>query len=125
MGEAKRRCPHRSEFDVDYKTSDVSDSAIFSGTNFDFLSSEKKKNLNFSITNSVIASSLIFIGILGKFMLARRNKKWILSLSNEGQFLFQCQQEKERGIDEWLDKNTTSLFSSPFIPKSVRWGVPI
>jgi len=123
--EAKKRCPHRSGFDTDYETSDVRNSVNFSGTEFGIVSSEKKKNPKFSITNSVVASCLIFIGILGKFLLARRNKKWVLSLTNEGKHLFQRQQEKERAIDEWLDKNTTSLFSSPFIPKSIRWGVPI
>mmetsp|Transcript_16078 Transcript_16078/g.37271 ORF Transcript_16078/g.37271 Transcript_16078/m.37271 type:complete len:2258 (+) Transcript_16078:270-7043(+) len=124
--EAKKQCPHRSEFDPDYETSAISDSTIFSGTEYGSLSLEKKKKTtHFSITNSVIASCLIFIGIVGKFIIARRNKEWVLSLTNEGQILFQCQQEKQRKLDEWLDENTTSLFSSPHIPKSIRLGVPI
>jgi len=124
--ESKKRCPHRSEFDPDYQFIEIGDSSILSGTGFGSTASEKKKNPRyFSIANSVIASCLIFIGILGKFILARRNNKWVQSLTNEGQVLFQCQQEKQRGTDDWLDENTTSLFSSPFIPKSIRWGVPI
>jgi hypothetical protein len=119
--ESKMRCPHHPESDLDIESLGITDSSVISDT-----SPEKKKNpMYFSIANSVVASCLIIVGILGKFMLARGNKKWIGSLSTEGQFLFRCQQDKQQGIDKWLDENTTSLFSSSFIPKSIRWGVPI
>lgn len=124
--ESKKRCPHRHEFGPDYEALNIADFSISSDTGFGLVPREKKKNpIYFSIANFVLASCLIIIGILGKFMLARRNKKWVRSLTNEGQFLLHCQQEKQREIDEWLDENTTSLFASPFIPKSIRWGVPI
>jgi len=126
LKESKKKCPHRPEFDPDYEALDIADSSILSDTGFGLAASEKKENpMYFSIANSVVASCLIIIGFLGKVMLARSNKKWVRSLTNEGQFLLYCQQEKQRGMDEWLDENTTSLFASPFIPKSIRWGVPI
>jgi len=124
--ESKRRCPHHPEFDPNYESSDIADSSSLSDAGFGPVPLEKKKNPRyFSIVNSVMATCLIIIGIIGKLILARNNKQWIHSLTNEGQLLLECQQEKQRGMDEWLDENTTSLFTSPSIPKSIRWGVPI
>ena len=122
---SKKRCPHHPEFDPSYDALNT-DSPGASDSGFGHVSPEKNKNpLYFSIANSVFASCFIILGLLGKVLLARRNKKWVRSLTNEGQILLHRQQEKQRGTDEWLDKNTTSLFDSPFIPKSIRWGVPI
>ena len=124
--QSKKRCPHRHEFDPDYQALNIADSSMSSDTGFGLLPQEKEKNpMYFSIANFVLASCFIVVGVLAKIMLARRNKKWVRSLTNEGQFLLNCQQEKEREIDDWLDENTTSLFASSFIPKSIRWGVPI
>lgn len=124
--ESKKRCPHRPEFDPNYESIDTADSSLLSDAAFGLVSSEQKQNsMYFSIANSVVASCLIIAGLLGKVILARRNKEWIQSLSNEGQFFFDCQREKEHAIEDWLNDNTTSLFTSSSIPKSIRWGVPI
>jgi hypothetical protein len=124
--QSKKRCPHRHEFDPDYQALNIADFSISSDTGFGLLpQEEEKKSIYFSIANFVLASCFIVVGVLAKIMIARRNKKWVRSLTNEGQFLLNCQREKERKIDDWLDENTTSLFASSFIPKSIRWGVPI
>jgi len=122
--ESKKQCPHRPEFEPDYEAFRIADSYILS--EFGPTPVETIKNpLYFSIANLIVASCLLLLGIIGKFILIRRNKKWIQSLTNEGQFLLHCQQEKQRGTEEWLDENTTSLFTSSYIPKSIRWGVPM
>mmetsp|Transcript_26664 Transcript_26664/g.73335 ORF Transcript_26664/g.73335 Transcript_26664/m.73335 type:complete len:2366 (+) Transcript_26664:359-7456(+) len=124
--ESKKRCPHHPEYDPEYESVDSIDFSLLSDAAFGLARSEQKQNPTyFSIANSVVASCLIIAGLLGKVAIARMNKKWIESLSNEGQFLFDRQRKKERITEEWLDENTTSLFASSSIPKFVRWGVPI
>jgi len=124
--ESKKRCPHHPEFDPNFEGQNTADSSSFSDTGFTIGSSEKKKNpMYFSIANSVVAGSFVVLGLLAKLFIARRNKRWVRSLTNEGRVLLHFQQEKLRGTDEWLDENTTSLYESPFIPKSIRWGVPV
>eukprot|EP00536_Pseudo-nitzschia_multiseries_P010192 jgi/Psemu1/325951/estExt_fgenesh1_pg.C_3040009 len=124
--ESKKRCPHHTAYDPKYESVDSTDFSFLSDAAFGLVRSEQKQNpMYFSIANSVVASCLIIAGLLGKVFVARRNKKWLESLSNEGQFFFDCQQEKERTAEEWLNANTTSLFASTSIPKFVRLGVPI
>jgi len=123
--ESKKRCPHHPEFDPNFEGVNTVDSSSISDVGFTLISSEKEKNPRyFSITNSALALSFIVLGMLAKLLHARRNRKWVRSLTNEGKILLHFQREKQRGTDEWLDENTTSLFDSPFIPKSIRWGVP-
>jgi hypothetical protein len=125
VNESKKRCPHLPEFDLDYDSSDFTNSILLTDAAFSLASSEQEKNPTyFNVANTVIVGCLILIGILGKIIVARRNKKWIHSLTNEGRFFLDCQRDKQQLMDDWLDANTSSLFASPFIPKSVRWGVP-
>lgn len=123
--DSKKRCPHHPEFDPSYVSQgDVS--TQLSSAVLGFGGSGHSQNPPyFNIANSIIAACLIIIGIAGKVMIAHRNRKWVNSLSFEGRSFLCSQQDKQTAMENWLDKNTTSLFASPHIPRSIRWGVPV
>ncbi|KAL3918626.1 MAG: hypothetical protein SGILL_004146 [Bacillariaceae sp.] len=124
--DSKKRCPHHPSFDPEYVALVEAESALLASPMLMFSSSEdSKKPMYFNIANGIIAAFLCIVGIAGKIRVARRNKKWMASLSYEGQFFLHQQREKQDETDTWLNDNTTSLFSSPHIPNSVRWGVPV
>lgn len=124
--DSKKRCPHHPNYDAEYVSLTQADSSLLSSPALNFSSSEESgKPMYFNIANGIIAGFLCIIGVVGKILVARRNKKWMASLSTEGRFFFQRQQEKRDEMSEWLDNNTTALASSPHIPRSVRRGVPI
>ena len=125
VSESKKRCPHLPQYDPSYDSSDFTNSVLLEDAAFNLVSSElKTKPKYFNIANSIIAGCLLVIGVLGKIEIARRNRKWTESLTEEGRFFLNCQRGKQRSVEDWLNENTTSLFTCLAIPKSVRWGVP-
>ncbi|KAG7337284.1 hypothetical protein IV203_026828 [Nitzschia inconspicua] len=124
--DSKKRCPHHLNFDSDYVSQTQEYSARLSSPALQFSSSEETgKSMYFNIANGIIAACLCITGFCGKLIVARRNKKWMASLSEEGKFFFHRQQEKENERSKWLDDNTTSLVLSPDISRTVRLGVPL
>jgi len=125
VNESKKRCPHLPQYDPSYDSSDFTNSVLLEDATFRLVSSEQRtKPKYFNIANSIIAICLLAFGILGKIEIARRNRKWRGSLTVEGRFFLNCQRNKQQATEEWLNENTTSLFTCQSIPKSVRWGVP-
>jgi len=124
--DSKKRCPHHPDFDLSYVSQTVEDPSVFSSLTFGLSESgESEKPMHFNIASTFIAVCLCVVGVLGKLMVARRNKKWMRSLTYEGGFFLSRQEENQKAMEKWLDEHTTSLVLSPYISKSVRWSVPI
>ena len=124
--DSKKRCPHHPEFDPSYVAETSEESALLPSAGFSFGHVEEgEKPIYFNIASTIIAGLLCIIGIAGKISVARRNKKWMKSLTDEGQFFLCRQNEKKEAMDKWLDSNTEPLVSDPFISKRIRWGVPV
>ncbi|KAL7549677.1 hypothetical protein ACHAWF_012940, partial [Thalassiosira exigua] len=116
------KCPHRSEFDPQSQEKQFLTSTA---ETLVLLQEESaKKPIYFTVTNSMIAGFIFILGILFRWTVDLRNKKWIESLSQEGHLHLELQREKEEKMLDSINKMTTSLFKSDAIPKRVRYGVP-
>lgn len=116
------KCPHRPEYDLDGAEDEFLLSPEESGL-FDSDESAQKP-IFFNVANSVVAGTIFICGVLYKWVVHRRNKRWMESLSREGRFHLQLQEEKEKRMEKMLDETTTSLLKSECITKRVRYGVP-
>jgi hypothetical protein len=124
VADSAKQCPHRIEFDPNATSAEFLRNPGKS-LGFEEQMERDTKAIYFNIANSVIAGCLLIIGVVGKWITRRRNRKWVASLQGEGRYLLEWQEEKERARDERLDRTTTSLFHSPFITKKVRLAVPV
>lgn len=119
-----KQCPHRVEYDPNATLSFLRDPEQtlvgFMGTG-----DSVTKTPWFNIANTVVAGCIFVFGVLCRWLVNRRNKKWVKSLTREGAFLLEKQHEKERKMEVMLETYTSSLFRSPHIPRNIQWGVPI
>ena len=118
------KCPHSGAYDPNITAAEFLKTPAKS-LGFDAQVSRDSKSVYFTVANSIIAAFLFILGVSGKWLLRRRNKKWVESLSGEGKVLLSMQQQKEQEKREVLNQSTTSLFSSPHLPKKVRIAVPV
>jgi hypothetical protein len=124
--DSKKRCPHHPEFDPAYVAESTEELALLPSAGFSLgRHEEDEKPMYFNIASTIISGLLCVIGIAGKISVARQNKKWMQSLTDEGRFFLCRQNEKKEAMGKWLDNNTKPLVSNPFISKKVRWGVPV
>jgi hypothetical protein len=119
--DAVTKCPHRPEFDPDAAEEEF---VLSPEDSFGLLESVEKP-IYFNVANSVVAGFIFICGILYRWMVHRRNKQWMESLSREGHFHLRLQELKERQMETMLDETTTSLMKSDCITKRVRYGVPL
>jgi hypothetical protein len=124
VADSAKQCPHRIEYDPKATTAEFLKNPGKS-LGFEEQLERDTKAVYFNVANSVIAGCLLIIGVVGKWITRRRNRKWVASLQGEGRYLLEWQQEKERAREERLNRTTTSLFQSPFITKKIRLAVPI
>ena len=118
-----KRCPHRPEFDPtdqQFWLSDDDDSPGF----FQVIE-PLEKPIYFNIANATLAFCIFLFGAFVRRIVYRRNKRWIDSLTEIGNFHFQLQKEKEKQMEQMLNEMTSSMFESNCIPKKVRYGVPV
>lgn len=118
-----KRCPHRPEFDPtdqQFWLSDEDDSPGF----FQVIE-PLEKPIYFNIANATLAFCIFLFGAFVRRIVYRRNKRWIDSLTEIGNFHFQLQKEKEKQMEQILNEMTSSMFESNCIPKKVRYGVPV
>ncbi len=116
-------CPHHSSYDPEAKPVSFLTSPADSLGFMEFASASNKPAY-FNIFNGILAAFLLSFGILAKWLLSGRNRKWVQSLSRQGGRLLESQQEKDRMMKNYLDSSTHSLLFSPSIPRNVRYGVP-
>jgi hypothetical protein len=124
VADSAKQCPHRIEYDPNATSAEFLRNPGKS-LGFEEQMERDSKAIYFNVANSAIAGCLLIIGVLGKWITRRRNRKWVASLQGEGRYLLEWQQEKERAREERLNRTTTSLFQSPFITNKVRLAVPI
>lgn len=123
VDDSAMKCPHRPEFDPyaleeGFLLSPAETLGLLQDESVD-------KPIYFTVINSIIAGIIFIFGILCRWIVNRRNRRWIESLSREGHLHLELQQQKEKEMIEMLNKTTTSLFKSECIPKRVRYGVPL
>lgn len=121
---AARRCPHNDKYDPNAEPLSFLSSPA-SSLGFLHLESDTTNPAYFLAVNTAIAVVLFAVGVLAWLATSKRNKKWIESLDREGEILFKRQQKKEKEMQTMLDSTTTSLYSYPYIPRRVRYGVPL
>ncbi|CAJ1937638.1 unnamed protein product [Cylindrotheca closterium] len=124
VDDAVTKCPHRPEYDPNAGNEEF---LLTPEDSFGLLDSQGgvKKSTVFNVANSVIAGGIFMCGLLYRWFVERRNRKWISSLSREGHYHLQMQMQKEKEMDAMLDETTTSLFRSECISCRVRYGVPL
>mmetsp|Transcript_4361 Transcript_4361/g.10224 ORF Transcript_4361/g.10224 Transcript_4361/m.10224 type:complete len:2166 (-) Transcript_4361:131-6628(-) len=124
VDDAVSKCPHRPEYDPNAGNEEF---LLTPEDSFGLFDSAEgvKKSMVFNVANSVIAGGIFICGLLYRWFVEHRNKKWIRSLSREGHYHLQMQKQKEREMDAMLDETTISLFRSECISPRVRYGVPL
>jgi len=123
VDDAVTKCPHRPEYDPNSSSEEF---LLAPGDSFGLLDSSEgvKKSMYFNIANSVIAGGIFICGLLYRWYVETRNRKWMRSLSREGRYHLRMQKQKEREMDDMLDETTASLFKSNCISMRVRYSVP-
>jgi hypothetical protein len=120
LSEAPKKCPHHEEYDpraspVEYQAFDAAD--------------RKKDSIGFLITLAVVTVSLVLcvflLSVAIKFLVHRRNKNWLRTISNEKVMLLDRLQRAEQEKEAELNNMTKSMFLSRAIPFYVRWFIPI
>jgi hypothetical protein len=122
VGSAKQ-CPHHPNYDPDATPASFLRSQANSFWTMGMIAPVEKTSY-FNVANAIFAGLLLMFGVLCRWLVKRRNQKWVQSLSREGTFFYRRQEEKEHQMESMLDQSTTALFRSPRIPWKIRWGVP-
>ncbi|KAL3936622.1 MAG: hypothetical protein SGBAC_008099 [Bacillariaceae sp.] len=124
VDDAVTKCPHRPEYDPNAGNEEF---LLTPEDSFGLLDPEEgvKKSMLFNVANSVIAGGIFICGLLYRWFVERRNRKWRRSLSREGHYHLEMQKQKEIEMNAMLDATTTSLFRSEGISPRVRYGVPL
>jgi hypothetical protein len=121
--DSAKKCPHRPEFDPNIIKQDLLLTPEESLGLFKDIESIEK-SIFLTVANSMIAGCIFIFGLLCRRMVDQRNKQWMESLSREGRFHLQIQQNKETEMVEILNATSTSILRSACIPRRVRYGVP-
>lgn len=118
LADAPSKCPHRPEYG--------SPSRVYRAFEVE---AADQSSLNFllaafvSVLAIVIAMGLCTIVV--KILVRRRHKKWVQSLSNRQKAVV-CAQERKREEElVAINENSSSLFTSEYVPRFLRWGIPM
>lgn len=120
LNNALRNCPHREEYVTNAKPIEYED----------FTSPENEDDIMlFLITLAIAAGCLIcaiFIIITCvKFIVLRRNRKWVQTLSPEKVMYLHNLQEEVQSKETVLNRTTKSMFNAREIPLLIRLIIPI
>ena len=119
LNDAQRRCPHSPLYDDKDVTL----------TYESFASPEPESSIRFFVLLGIVAGSLLIavfsIVTIVKFVVRRRNAKWIRSVPTQKLVLLWQQQRKEEEKESELNEMTYSMFKSPEIPLWLRLLMPV
>jgi len=118
LNDANRRCPHSPQYD---------DTVAVSYESFE--SPEPDSSIKFFVLLGIVAGSLLLTVLavitIVKVIVRRRNRRWISKVETEKVFLLWQQQRKEEEKESELNEMTSSMFTSPEIPRWLRLLMPI
>ena len=119
LNEASRKCPHSPMYDEDFQAIEYEP----------FEPPSTKYSLKSLLTFGGLAFAvLLIIGLLvlfKRYLVRQRHEKWLARLPAHQVRSLKNQQNKEQKIEADLNTTTSSMFSSPEIPRLVRWGMPL
>ena len=119
LNEAARKCPHSPTFEVNavaaeydpFEAPDTDDSITY-----------------LLLLGSVTVCLLVCLCMLMasiRCIVRRRHKKWLKQLPSTQIQRLVDQQRKEQKVESELNAATRSMFTSPEVPRLVRWSMPL
>jgi len=120
LNEAPMRCPHLSTYNSSFTKIQYEQmkAPSYSDDSGSFV-------VSIAITVGCLLGIIILAVLFAKFIASRKNRKWLLSLSNKDLQYFDMQQDREDRIQRGLNQNTSSMFTSDDIPKIARYLIPV
>ncbi len=119
LTDASKRCPHSPNYKPDF-VSATYDKLVITDSN---------DSTSFLILLGSVV--LVLFAVLGLAVLAvrwlvrRRHRKWLLTVSQEQVSNIARKQEETRAKEAQLNAATHAMYASPEIPGFVRWSMPL
>ena len=120
LNEAAVRCPHRAEYNPQAAEAiyEPFDSVNESDNTMDFL-------LTLLLVIGCIVIAVAFVSVTVRWIVRRRNRKWLRSLPGYSVSLIRTRQATAKAKEAEINRMTTSMFRSPKIPIYVRLFMPL
>jgi hypothetical protein len=119
LNDAARKCPHSPTYEPDAKA------VVFEA----FQTPNNEPSMSFLIKLMALAivailavAAMIFVI---RWIVRRRHKKWLGTLPPHQVRRLAREQHREEKDESELNAATQSMFTSPAVPKFVRWGMPL
>jgi len=117
--DAPKHCPHHRDYDPNAV------SPTYEALEID----ESDDSLAF-LYAMIAAIGCIIVGgflisMLVRFVVSRRHRKWLQTLSKERLLAVYSEQMKEKATANEINRLTSSMFSSTQLPLIVRWLIPV
>lgn len=119
LNDASKRCPHSPNYEPD-----------FVSTSYDALMSTDSEDATtlLILVGSVVLGLFVVLGLVAlsvRWFVRRRHRKWLLTVTPEQISNISRRQEQSRKHEARLDAATHAMFTSPEIPRFVRWFMPL
>ena len=123
VSDAAKLCPASPDYDADATTGDFwLQPETYVGIE---AASRDTKMVWFNVANAVVAVVFLIAALVARWMIRRKNRKWLRSLPADYVDLLRRQDQIEAEKEKYLDAHTESMFRSEEIPHHMRYAVPV